>query len=108
MLTHLEDPTKLGPLMALELVTSFYGAFFAYVIFSPMAKRLKSINGEEVFRKEIITEGLVGIQQGKNPRIIHEDLMHFIHSNQEYKPVHRQSGREKGNDPGIFKKERVS
>ncbi|HBM81308.1 MAG TPA: motility protein A, partial [Clostridiaceae bacterium] len=37
MLVKLDDPTKLGPLMAIELVTSFYGAFFAYVIFSPMS-----------------------------------------------------------------------
>lgn len=107
MLCHLEDPTKLGPLMALELVTSFYGAFIAYVIFSPLAKRLKNMNGEEVLHREIVIEGLAGIQQGKNPRVIHQDLMHFLNCDEEYKP-RRKGGAENGNDPDIFVKGKVS
>jgi chemotaxis protein MotA len=66
----------LGPMMALELVFSFYGAFVAYVIFSPLAKRLKFINKEET-RRELLIEGLAGIQQGKNPRLIREELQAF-------------------------------
>ncbi len=74
MLNSLEDPTALGPMMALELVSSFYGAFIAYVVFSPLAKRLKLMNGEEVLRREIVTEGMLSIQQGKNPKMLKEEL----------------------------------
>lgn len=77
MLSTLDNPTTLGPMMALELVSSFYGAFIAYVIFSPLAKRLKSMNEEEVSRRELLIEGLVAIQQGKNPRLIKEDLVEY-------------------------------
>ena len=75
MLEHLEDPTSLGPLMAIELVTSFYGAFLSYVIFMPLSRKLKNMSSEEALRKEIILEGLVDIQKGKNPRIIQEELV---------------------------------
>jgi len=74
MLQNLEDPSKLGPLMAVELVTSFYGAFLAYVIFAPMSKKLKAMNEDEATRKEILTEGLTAIQEGRNPRLIREEL----------------------------------
>lgn len=78
MLNSLEDPTTLGPMMALELVSSFYGAFIAYVIFSPLAKRLKLMSKEEASRREILIEGLASIQQGKNPHLIREELYAYI------------------------------
>jgi chemotaxis protein MotA len=68
----------LGPLLALELVTSFYGCFIAYVIFAPLAKRLKFMNMEEVSRREILIEGLTYIQQGINPKVISEELFSYM------------------------------
>ncbi len=78
MLNNLDDPTTLGPMMALELVSSFYGGFIAYVIFSPICKRLKIMSSEEVSRREILIEGLSYIQQGKNPKIISEQLIAYM------------------------------
>lgn len=83
MLNSLEDPTALGPLMALELISSFYGAFVAYIIFSPLAKRLKIMSAEEVARREILIEGLAYIQQGKNPKIIADQLISYINLKQD-------------------------
>lgn len=103
MLTNLEDPSTLGPLMALELVTSFYGAFLAYVIFSPMSKRLKNMNGEEATRREILIEGLVCIQQGKNPRTIEDDLVRFANLKRDGKKSTQkgsQSANQRGNQKG--------
>jgi chemotaxis protein MotA len=77
MLNSLDDPTTLGPMMALELVSSFYGACIAYVIFSPLSKRLKIMSREEETRRELLIEGIVAIQQGKNPRQIKEELSAF-------------------------------
>ena len=90
MLERLEDPTKLGPLMAIELVTSFYGAFFAYVIFSPMSKRLKVMSANEVTRKEFLIEGLTDIEENQNPRLIKENLLFYINSKQNIKNVSNQ------------------
>ncbi len=78
MLQNLDDPTKLGPLMAIELVTSFYGAFLSYVIFGPMGKRLRSMSSDEMTRKELLLEGLLAIEEKQNPRMIIETLTAYL------------------------------
>mgnify|MGYP000855903112 CR=1 FL=1 len=78
MLVNLDDPTQLGPLMAVELVTSFYGAFLAYVIFAPLSKRLKIMDADEVGRREFLLEGLAAIEESKSPRVIEEDLIAYL------------------------------
>lgn len=78
MLVSLDDPTKLGPLMAIELVSSFYGAFLAYVVFSPMAKKLIIKSEQEKARNEMLLEGILSMMDGKNPRIIREDLQAYL------------------------------
>lgn len=80
MLNNLDDPAKLGPMMALELVSSFYGAFLAYIIFSPLAKRLKIMSAEEMTRREILIEGLAYLQQGKNPKLIIGELGSYVNA----------------------------
>ncbi|MFT4105881.1 MAG: MotA/TolQ/ExbB proton channel family protein [Lacrimispora sp.] len=81
MLNSLDDPSALGPMMAIELVSSFYGAFVANIIFSPLGRKLVAMDKEEAFRRELLLEGLVGIQQGKNPRMIKEELSAFANIN---------------------------
>lgn len=83
MLNSLDNPETLGPMMALELISSFYGSFIAYVLFSPLAKRLKIMSGEEESRKEVLIEGLAAIQQGKNPKLIREELYAYMNIKEE-------------------------
>jgi len=92
MLINLEDPTRLGPLMAVELVTSFYGAFISYILFTPMSRRLKNMSRDEVTRKELVIEGLVAIQENQNPRRIRDSLMAFL-SKKEAENMRQQQNR---------------
>jgi len=78
MLNSLDDPIALGPLMALELISSFYGAFLAYLILAPLAKRLRFIAAAEHSRNILILEGLLNIRDGRNPKLIQENLMAFV------------------------------
>lgn len=78
MLNSLDNPSTLGPLMALELVSSFYGSFLAYIIFAPLAKRLQSIGQSEDSRNLLLMEGLLNIRDGYNPRLIQENLTAFV------------------------------
>lgn len=78
MLTNLDDPTSLGPMMAIELVSSFYGGVIANIFFAPIAKRLKAIASDEADRNELILEGLLSIHQGKNPKVIEADLLAYM------------------------------
>lgn len=78
MLRKLDDPSAIGPSMAVALVTTFYGSLLANLIFLPMANKLKLRSREEILRKEIMVEGLLSIQAGENPRIIEEKLKAFL------------------------------
>ncbi len=78
MLKNLNDPSSLGPAMAVALVTTFYGSLLANWICAPVAAKLKMKDGQEYAVKGIEVEGLLSIQAGENPRIIEEKLKSFI------------------------------
>lgn len=78
MLRSLDDPSTIGPSMAVALITTFYGSLMANLIFLPLANKLKLRSREEILRKEIMVEGLLSIQAGENPRIIEEKLKAFL------------------------------
>lgn len=74
MLGSLEDPSTIGPKMAIALLTTFYGAIIANLLGIPIANKLKERNGEEIAHKEMIAAGLLSILAGENPRFMVERL----------------------------------
>lgn len=78
MLNSLQDPSTLGPSMAVALLTTLYGTVLANLVFVPMANKLESKTEEEVFIKQVIIEGVIGVQSGQNPRILEEKLSAFL------------------------------
>jgi chemotaxis protein MotA len=78
MLNNLQDPSTLGPSMAVALLTTLYGTVLANLVFIPMASKLEIKTEEEVFIKQIIIEGVIGVQSGQNPRILEEKLSAFL------------------------------
>ncbi|MGM0608405.1 MAG: motility protein A [Candidatus Muiribacteriota bacterium] len=78
MLGDLDDPSALGPGMALALLTTMYGAVMANFLFIPMATKLGNKSEEENIVKYIMLEGLLSIQAGDNPRIVEEKLKAFL------------------------------
>ncbi|WP_226036398.1 flagellar motor protein MotP [Aquibacillus saliphilus] len=78
MLNNLTDPTTLGPNMAVALLTTFYGTVLANLVFIPMAGKLENKTNEEIFLKQIVIEGVIGVQSGQNPRILKEKLSAFL------------------------------
>lgn len=82
MLRKLEDPSQLGPDMSVALVTTFYGAVLAYVVFMPISKKLKALSESECMQKELLLEGMLSIQSGENPRLIKDKLMSFTSKRQ--------------------------
>ncbi|SFM09074.1 chemotaxis protein MotA [Gracilibacillus orientalis] len=87
MLQNLEDPTTLGPSMAVALLTTFYGSVMANLVFTPMAGKLETKTSEEVFIKQVIIEGVIGVQSGQNPRILKEKLSAFLSDKEKNKKV---------------------
>ncbi len=78
MLQALDDPTTIGPKMAVALITTFYGSVVANYIAEPVKNKLTIFSGEEMLIKEILIEGILSIQAGENPRIIEEKLKSFL------------------------------
>lgn len=78
MLGNLDDPSSIGPAMAVALITTFYGAILANFIFLPMAGKLKNRTNEEVVNRQIIISGVISILAGENPRVIREKLESFL------------------------------
>ncbi|MGB8452102.1 MAG: motility protein A [Anaerocolumna sp.] len=78
MLKDLNDPSTIGPNMAIALVTTFYGSLLANWVCIPVVNKLKAGNLSEIMMKEVIVEGLLSIQAGENPRVIEEKLKSFL------------------------------
>ena len=78
MLKQLDDPSTLGPSMAVALITTFYGVVLANLLFTPFSKKLALQSSDECLRKEMMLEGILSIQDGENPRIIREKLNAFL------------------------------
>lgn len=78
MLANLDDPDKIGPGMAVALITTLYGAVAANLVFIPMADKLEKRSGEEILLKTIVIKGVMSIQSGDNPRIVEQKLKTFL------------------------------
>jgi chemotaxis protein MotA len=74
VLANLEDTSKLGPSMALALITTLYGAFFSNVIAMPMGQTLQVKNDKEVILKNMVMEGLLAVQAGESSYIVGQRL----------------------------------
>lgn len=85
MLNDLNDPESLGPKMAIALLTTLYGALLANLFFLPMAAKLEEKTEKEIFTKQIIIEGIIGIQSGQNPKLLSEKLTAFLTDQDEKK-----------------------
>ncbi len=72
------DPDKIGPNMAVALITTYYGSVLANWICAPITTKLSTQNDNEMQLREIMIEGLLSIQAGENPRVIEEKLKAFL------------------------------
>jgi chemotaxis protein MotA len=82
MLQSMEDPSSIGPAMAVALLTTFYGSLMANLVCMPIAGKLKTRSKEEVLVKEMTVEGVISLSNGDNPRILEQKLKAFIPPNQ--------------------------
>lgn len=92
MLVNLDDVEKIGPGMAVALLTTFYGALLANLVFIPIAGKLEMRSEAEVAVKEAVMEGVLSIQAGMNPRILQEKMKAFMSPKE--KESLEQTGRE--------------
>lgn len=78
VMENLSDPTKLGAGIAVAFVATVYGVASANLIFLPIAKKMINNMKHEIFVREMIIDGVLGIQAGRNPFYLREHLSSFI------------------------------
>jgi len=95
MLKLLDDPSSIGPNMAVALITTMYGSLIANWLAIPIANKLAANNKREIAMKEVVCEGILSIQAGENPRVIEEKLKSFLAPSDRQKLL---GGGEQGGD----------
>lgn len=78
VMENLSDPSKLGAGIAVAFVATIYGVGAANLFFLPIAKKLLTNIARLVAMREMFVDGLVGIANGDNPRIIESRMQGYI------------------------------
>jgi chemotaxis protein MotA len=78
VMENLSDPSKLGAGIAVAFVATIYGVGSANLIFLPMSKKLMAHIATAVSQREMLVDGLVGIANGDNPRIIESRMQGYV------------------------------
>lgn len=77
MLQNLSDPSAIGPAMAVAMITTFYGAFFANAVFLPLANKQKEQNEILLKAADVTREGVLGLVRGDSPGALERRLRQF-------------------------------
>lgn len=81
MLQNMSDPSTIGPAMAVAIITTFYGAVMANLLFNPLAAKLRGRSEDEIEIKELTLQGILAIAAGDNPRVVEQRLHAFLRPN---------------------------
>lgn len=78
VMENLSDPAKLGSGIAVAFVATVYGVGAANLILLPIGNKLKALIAREVARRELVVDGLLGIANGENPKLIEARLTGYL------------------------------
>ncbi|MCA1941445.1 MAG: MotA/TolQ/ExbB proton channel family protein [Caenispirillum bisanense] len=73
-----EDPSKIGPGMAVALITTLYGILFARLVLLPAATKVQQREEILRFRNYLIAEGLALLAERKSPRYIQDKMNAYL------------------------------
>ena len=78
MLGNLSEPEKLGPALAVALVTTLYGVLFARLLYIPAATKIQQREEIVRFRNYLVAEGLSLLAERRSPRYIQDKMNSFL------------------------------
>ncbi len=74
MLQNLNDPSAIGPAMAVAMITTFWGALLANLVFLPLAGKVQGQMMAQAKAHEMIRIGALGILAGEAPSALAQRL----------------------------------
>lgn len=94
MLQNLQDAEGVGKGLAVALITTFYGAILANLVFTPLAGKLEEYSTKEINEKEMIKTGIISLANGENPRIMEKKMLTYTTPDQraEYQRMYGERG----------------
>jgi len=78
MFANMEDPSKLGPFMAVALLATLYGALVGNLFALPLADKLHVKLEEEEISRTLIIDGILQIREAKSPAVVKEMLLSYL------------------------------
>jgi chemotaxis protein MotA len=78
VMRNVTEPAKIGGGIAVAFVATIYGVGSANLIFLPMSKKIMNRLKQEVFIRELIIEGVLGVESGVNPYFLKTRLNAFL------------------------------
>ncbi len=78
LFASIKDPSNIGGAMALSLLSTLYGAVIAYLLAIPIAGKLELRSREEMQLKQIMMEGVLGIEAEMHPLALEAQLNAFL------------------------------
>lgn len=77
VMKNLADIEEVGHGIAVAFVATVYGVGLSNLLFLPMAQKIKARAHAEAKRRALITEGIAGIVEGLNPKLLRSKLEAF-------------------------------
>lgn len=77
VMKHIENIDQVGPGIAIAFVATLYGVGSANLIFLPAAGKLRARSRSEIVCNEMVMEGIAGVMDGLNPKLIRQKLASF-------------------------------
>jgi chemotaxis protein MotA len=80
VMSVLDEPSKIGPGIAVAFVATVYGVGYANIVALPMSFKLKRHVEHDQLLKSMVLEGVVGIQSGIAPGALRSKLRVYVGS----------------------------
>ena len=78
MLATMDDPSTIGPAMAIALLTTMYGAVIANLICLPMADKMAARFKDDTLSQTLIIDGVMQLRANKSPAVVKEMLVAYL------------------------------
>jgi chemotaxis protein MotA len=86
VMKHLSNIAEVGHGIAVAFVATVYGVGVANIVLLPAASKIKARAKRELAMRELVVEGVVGIVEGLNPKLIRSKLEAYTQSDEDKKP----------------------
>jgi chemotaxis protein MotA len=81
-LGNMESSANMAASIASAFIATLWGVSLANLLYLPVADKLKAKHQDEALYLEIISEGVISLAMGDNPRVIRMKLLSFLLPNQ--------------------------